>query len=112
MQVAELSSEMLARGLPRALSTARRHGGVCWRAGPKASPGTACDPIVRRLATVKATPLQEGFFAPAEFSPHTRCLIGWVWNEQIWPWKAAKAKKAGPMQVGGEETSGPSSQLV
>ena len=38
-------------------------------------------------------PSKEGFVAPAEFTLHTRCLVGWVWDEEIWPWKAVKAKK-------------------
>ena len=57
----------------------------------------SCNPYSPRwLTSVGAAvgkPRKEGFIAPAEFTPHTRCLVGWVWDENIWPWKAVKAKK-------------------
>lgn len=89
---------MLTSRLVRVWSHTRPAGSVCWRARPTPAVGRDCVSYSpRRLATgpADAKPHQEGFFAPAEFSPHACCLIGWAWNEQVWPWRATRVKKAG-----------------
>ena len=31
-----------------------------------------------------STPKGDGFRAPAEWEPHSACLIGWPWRKTIW----------------------------
>ena len=40
-----------------------------------------------------SSPKGDGFRAPAEWEPHSACLIGWPWKKSIWQ-EPAKAQRA------------------
>ena len=40
------------------------------------------------------TPKQDGFYAPAEWSNHSCCLIAWPWRTDVWPYGASRAREA------------------
>ena len=40
------------------------------------------------------TPKEDGFRAPAEWEPHSACLIGWPWRKNVWPGEAVRAQRA------------------
>ena len=40
-----------------------------------------------------STPKGDGFRAPAEWEPHSACLIGWPWRKTIWQ-DMVKAQRA------------------
>ena len=46
------------------------------------------------MATDRRTPKQDCFYAPAEWSSHSCCLIAWPWRTDMWPYGASRAKEA------------------
>ena len=60
------------------------------------SPGSlAVHDVIRYNLSLCAmsTPKEDGFRAPAEWEPHSACLIGWPRSKTIWQ-KPAKAQRA------------------
>lgn len=41
----------------------------------------------------RSTPQKDGFFAPAEWAPHSHCIVGWPWRQEIWPCKGGPVHK-------------------